>query len=65
MFSLQNTGHAIILQKTVSFKFCLNKVHLPIIYEKTKGQVPLGPLIRKQNINIQFKEVIHMTVMSQ
>ena len=33
--------------KTVSFKFCLIKVHLPIIYEKTKGQVPPGPLIRK------------------
>jgi len=27
-----------------------SRAYLRIIYEKTKGQVPLGPLLRKQKI---------------
>ena len=44
MFCFPNTGHVIILQGTVSFTF-----RLRIIYETTMGQVPLGPLLGKQN----------------
>ena len=42
MFCFSNTGHVIILQKTVSFKFWLIHVHtcLCIMYEKTEGQFP-------------------------
>ena len=38
------------IKKRIVFllKFCL--AYLRIIYEKTKGQVPLGPLMGKQNI---------------
>ena len=32
-----------------------SRAYLRIIYEETKGQVPLGPLMRKQNL--QAKEV--------
>ena len=42
--------------RTVSFKFRL--IHVP--YEKTKGQVPLRPLLGKQNI--QAKEVNYQTI---
>ena len=34
----------------MSFKFRLLCAYVRIIYEKTKGQVPLGPLLGKQNI---------------
>ena len=49
-FCFSNTGHVIILQRTVSFKFRLLCAYVRIIYEKTKGQVPLGSLLGKQNI---------------
>ena len=39
----------IILLRTVPFKFCLIPVHMEIIFEKTKGQIPLRPLLEKQN----------------
>ena len=39
----------IILLRTVTFKFCLIPVHLEIIYEKTKGQIPLRPSLEKEN----------------
>ena len=39
----------IILLRTVPFKFCLIPVHMEIIFEKTKGQLPLRPLLGKQN----------------
>ena len=44
--------HVIVLQRTVSFKFCLHlhTVYVRIIYEKTKGQIPLRPSLGKQNI---------------
>ena len=32
-----------------------SRTYVRIIYEKTKGQIPLGPLLGKQNI--QAKEV--------
>ena len=52
MFS--NTGCMVILQRTVSFKLRLVHVaYVCIIYEKTKGQVPLGPLLGKQSIKAQ------------
>ena len=34
----------------MSFKFRLLCAYVRIIYEKTKGQVPLGPLLGKENI---------------
>ena len=42
MLCFSNTGHVIILQRTVSFKFWLIHVHtcLCIMYEKTEGQFP-------------------------
>ena len=39
----------IILLRTVPFKFCLIPVHMEIIFEKTKGQIPLRPSLGKQN----------------
>ena len=56
MFCFLNTGHVIVLFRTVSFKFCLVHVHMYARNDKkTKCQVPLGPLLRKQNI--QAKEI--------
>ena len=56
MFCFLNTGHVIILFRTASFKFCLVHVQMDARNDKkTKCQVPLGPLLRKQNI--QAKEV--------
>ena len=56
MFCFLNTGHVIVLFRTASFKFCLVHVHMYARNDKkTKCQVPLGPLLRKQNI--QAKEV--------
>ena len=42
MFCFSNTGHVIILYRTVSFKFWLIHIHtcLCIMYEKTEGQFP-------------------------
>ena len=53
--------HVIVLQRTVSFKFCLHShtVYVCIIYEKTKGQIPLRPSLGKQNI--QALEVYHIS----
>ena len=39
----------IILLRTVPFKFCLIPVHMEIIYEKTKGEIPLRPSLGKEN----------------
>ena len=54
MFCFPNTGHVIILHGTVSFKFRVIQVHMYmyvcIVYETTKGQIALGPLLGKQNI---------------
>ena len=53
--------HVIVLQRTVSFKFCLHlhTAYVRIIYEKTKGQIPLRPSLGKQNI--QAIEVYHIS----
>ena len=52
MFCFPNTGHVIILERTVFFFqiSSYSRAYLRIIYEKIKGQVPLGPLLGKQNI---------------
>ena len=56
MFCFLNTGHVIVLYRTVSVKFRLVNVNMYARNDKkTKCQVPLGPLLRKQNI--QAKEV--------
>ena len=59
MFCFPSTGQVIILQGTVFFKFHLIHMHnhgnIRIIYEETVGQVLLGPLLGKQNI--QAKDV--------
>ena len=56
MFCFPNTGHVIILQENCFFQISsYSRTYLRIIYEKTKGQVPMGPLLGKQNI--QAKEV--------
>ena len=56
MFCFLNTGHVIVLYRTVSVKFRLVHVNMYARNDKkTKCQVPLGPLLRKQNI--QAKEV--------
>ena len=63
MFCFPNTGHVIILWRTVSFKFHLIHVHIYlccIIYENTNGQVPLQPLLGEQTI--QAKEVLLLRV---
>ena len=39
----------IILLRTVPFKFCLIPVDMEIMFEKTKGQIPLRPSLGKQN----------------
>ena len=53
--------HVLVLHRTVSFKLCLHlhTVYVRIIYEKTKGQIPLQPSLGKQNI--QPKEVYHIS----
>ena len=43
---------AVSVKRSISF---YSRVYVHIIYEKTKGQVPLGPLLGKQSI--QAKEV--------
>ena len=50
IFYFPNTGHVIILWRTVSLKriSSYSRAYLRIIYEETKGQVPLGPLLGKQ-----------------
>ena len=52
MFCFPNTGYVITLLRTVSLKFLsYSRAYLRVIYEKTKGQVPPGPLLGKQNIH--------------
>ena len=56
MFCFLNTGHVIVLYRTVSVQFRLVQVNMYARNDKkTKCQVPLGPLLRKQNK--QAKEV--------
>ena len=49
MFCFLYTGHVVTLLRIVSFKFRLVHVHM---YAQ-KCQVPLGPLLGKQNIQAE------------
>ena len=56
MFCFPNTGHVSNTLENCFFQIsCYSRAYVRIIYEKTKGQVSLGPLLEKQNI--QAKEV--------
>ena len=50
MFCFPNTGQCDNVLENCFLKiFSYSRAYLGIIYEKTKGQVPLGPLLEKQN----------------
>ena len=62
MFCFLSTGHVIIYNTLENCFFQIlsySRAYLRIIYEKTKGQVPLEPLLGKQNT--QAKGVYYMS----
>ena len=49
MFCFSNAGQVEILYQRIFFFVLFTRAYVGINYEKTKGEVPLGPLLGKQN----------------
>ena len=61
MFCFPNTCHEIIpyIENCFIQILSYSRAYLRVIYEKTKSQLPLGPLSEKQIITYKLKSSIH------